>query len=126
MDKSSMINVNKMIEKSIEQAEKNMSGQKGVISVRLSQEEIEVIDQLVFLELAKNRSDATGMLIREGIRANRTLLEQIQGYTAQLEQVKSKIKESIHNSGLLTPLILDTTPDFDAKEVHPNERETPE
>lgn len=124
MDKSSMMNMNQMIEKSIEQAEKSMSGQKGVISVRLSQEEIEVIDQLVFLELAKNRSDATGMLIREGIRANRTLLEQIQGYTTQLEQVKSKIKESIHNSGILTPLILDTT--VDAKEVHPDERETPE
>lgn len=55
---------NQMVERSVEQANKNLSGAKGVVSVRLSQEEIDIIDQLVFLELAKNRSDATAMLIR--------------------------------------------------------------
>jgi len=126
MDKSSLANMNRMIEKSIEQAEKNLTGQKAVISVRLSQEEIEVIDQLVFLELAKNRSDATGMLIREGIRANQALLDQIQGYTVQLEQIKAKIKESIQNSGLVTLLNADTAGDSEAEGVNRNEQEKSE
>ncbi|WKL04892.1 MFS transporter [Paenibacillus amylolyticus] len=72
--------------------------------VRLSQDEIDIIDQLVFLELAKNRSDATAMLIREGIRTHQTLLNEIREYTAELERVKAKIQQTIRDSGLVTRL----------------------
>ncbi|MFX3648364.1 MAG: hypothetical protein ACE3K2_18305 [Paenibacillus sp.] len=95
---------NQMVERSVEQANKNLSGTKGVVSVRLSQEEIDIIDQLVFLELAKNRSDATAMLIREGIRTHQTLLNEIREYTAELERVKAKIQQTIRDSGLVTRL----------------------
>ncbi|GAS84882.1 MULTISPECIES: hypothetical protein [Paenibacillus] len=95
---------NQMVERSVEQANKNLSGAKGVVSVRLSQEEIDIIDQLVFLELAKNRSDATAMLIREGIRTHQTLLDEIREYTAELERVKAKIQQTIRDSGLVTRL----------------------
>ncbi|MEK3706047.1 hypothetical protein MKY87_18560 [Paenibacillus sp. FSL R7-0198] len=95
---------NQMVERSVEQANKNLSGAKGVVSVRLSQEEIDIIDQLVFLELAKNRSDATAMLIREGIRTHQTLLNEIREYTAELERVKAKIQQTIRDSGLVTRL----------------------
>lgn len=104
MDNDQRTQFNQMVERSMEQASRNLSGTKGVVSVRLSQEEIDIIDQLVFLELAKNRSDATAMLIREGIRTHQSLLDEIQEYTAELERVKAKIQQSIRNSGLLTRL----------------------
>ncbi|WP_145333983.1 hypothetical protein [Paenibacillus xylanexedens] len=104
MNKNQKIQFNQMVERSMEQATKNLSGIKGVVSVRLSQEEIVVIDQMVFLELAKNRSDATAMLIREGIRTHQTLFHEMQEYTAELEQVKAKMQRRIQESGLVTRL----------------------
>ncbi|MGQ8873817.1 hypothetical protein [Paenibacillus sp. TSA_86.1] len=101
MNKNQKIQFNQMVERSVKRAAKNLSGTKGVVSVRLSQEEIDVIDQLVFLELAKNRSDATAMLIREGIRTHQTLLGEIREYTAELEQVKAKMQRRIQESGLV-------------------------
>lgn len=105
----------------MEQASRNLSGTKGVVSVRLSQEEIDIIDQLVFLELAKNRSDATAMLIREGIRTHQSLLNEIQEYTAELERVKAKIQQSIRNSGLLTRLQSETGSEIEGKGERVNE-----
>lgn len=104
MYKDQKTQFNQMVERSVEQANKNLSGTKGVVSVRLSQEEIDIIDQLVFLELAKNRSDATAMLIREGIRTHQTLLNEIREYTAELERVKAKIQQTVRDSGLVTRL----------------------
>lgn len=95
------IQFSQIVERSVEQATKNLSGTKGVVSVRLSQEEIDVIDQLVFLELAKNRSDATAMLIREGIRTHESLFNEMREYTAELEQVKAKMQRRIQESGLV-------------------------
>ncbi|WP_307218398.1 ribbon-helix-helix domain-containing protein [Paenibacillus tundrae] len=101
MNKHQKIQFSQMVERSVEQATKNLSGTKGVVSVRLSQEEIDVIDQLVFLELAKNRSDATAMLIREGIRTHESLFNEMREYTAELEQVKAKMQRRIQESGLV-------------------------
>ncbi|PWW42171.1 MULTISPECIES: hypothetical protein [Paenibacillus] len=121
MDKNQRTQFNQMVERSMEQASRNLSGTKGVVSVRLSQEEIDIIDQLVFLELAKNRSDATAMLIREGIRTHQSLLNEIQEYTAELERVKAKIQQSIRNSGLLTRLQNETESDSEGKGEGVNE-----
>ncbi|GAB1158710.1 hypothetical protein YWY31_47350 [Paenibacillus illinoisensis] len=115
MDKDQRTQFNRIVERSMEQASKNLSGTKGVVSVRLSQEEIDIIDQLVFLELAKNRSDATAMLIREGIRAHQSLLSEIREYTAELERVKAKMQQSIRNSGLLTRLQSETGSEMKGK-----------
>ncbi|MDQ0172328.1 uncharacterized protein YicC (UPF0701 family) [Paenibacillus tundrae] len=101
LNKHQKIQFSQMVERSVEQATKNLSGTKGVVSVRLSQEEIDVIDQLVFLELAKNRSDATAMLIREGIRTHESLFNEMREYTAELEQVKAKMQRRIQESGLV-------------------------
>ncbi|WDQ34133.1 hypothetical protein PTQ21_07795 [Paenibacillus marchantiae] len=121
MDKDQRTQFNRMVERSMEQASRNLSGTKGVVSVRLSQEEIDIIDQLVFLELAKNRSDATAMLIREGIRTHQSLLNEIQEYTAELERVKAKIQQSIRNSGLLTRLQSETGSEIEVKGERVNE-----
>lgn len=121
MDKDQRTQFNRMVERSMEQASRNLSGTKGVVSVRLSQEEIDIIDQLVFLELAKNRSDATAMLIREGIRTHQSLLNEIQEYTAELERVKAKIQQSIRNSGLLTRLQSETGSEIEGKGESVNE-----
>ncbi|MCZ1263845.1 MULTISPECIES: hypothetical protein [Paenibacillus] len=121
MDKDQRTQFNRMVERSMEQASRNLSGTKGVVSVRLSQEEIDIIDQLVFLELAKNRSDATAMLIREGIRTHQSLLNEIQEYTAELERVKAKIQQSIRNSGLLTRLQSETGSEIEGKGERVNE-----
>ncbi|MDK8192989.1 hypothetical protein QP794_23145 [Paenibacillus sp. UMB7766-LJ446] len=121
MDKDQRTQFNRMVERSMDQASKNLSGTKGVVSVRLSQEEINIIDQLVFLELAKNRSDATAMLIREGIRTHQSLLNEIQEYTAELERVKAKIQQSIRNSGLLTRLQSETGSEIEGKGERVNE-----
>lgn len=121
LDKNQRTQFNQMVERSMEQASRNLSGTKGVVSVRLSQEEIDIIDQLVFLELAKNRSDATAMLIREGIRTHQSLLNEIQEYTAELERVKAKIQQSIRNSGLLTRLQNETESDSEGKGEGVNE-----
>ncbi|SEL19387.1 hypothetical protein [Paenibacillus sp. OK003] len=121
MDKNQRTQFNQMVERSMEQASRNLSGTKGVVSVRLSQEEIDIIDQLVFLELAKNRSDATAMLIREGIRTHQSLLNEIQEYTAELERVKAKIQQSIRNSGLLARLQSETGSEIEGKGEGVNE-----
>lgn len=121
LDKDQRTQFNRMVERSMEQASRNLSGTKGVVSVRLSQEEIDIIDQLVFLELAKNRSDATAMLIREGIRTHQSLLNEIQEYTAELERVKAKIQQSIRNSGLLTRLQSETGSEIEGKGERVNE-----
>ena len=101
LNQQQKIQFSQIVGRSVEQATKNISGTKGVVSVRLSQEEIDLIDQLVFLELAKNRSDATAMLIREGIRTHQTLFNEMREYTAELEQVKAKMQRRIQESGLL-------------------------
>lgn len=84
--------VNELVESTLQ---KTLGG-KSVVSVRLDAKEIEFIDQLVFLGVKKNRSEATAMLIKAGIKANQHIFEKVQSYSEELQRIKDLITSSFH------------------------------
>lgn len=86
----------KVIERIIANTTENLTGQKsGVVSVRLSESEIELIDHLVLIGVFKSRSEATATLIREGIKAHKAVFEEVTKFSEGLNQLKKDIQDKI-------------------------------
>lgn len=73
---------------------------KNVISVRLSDETLQCLDDLVSANIAQSRSDAASRLIMEGIKNHSDLFEQIRKHTEEIENIRQQLQQSIQNSGL--------------------------
>jgi hypothetical protein len=78
----------------------NSESRNNVISVRLNDETLQCLDDLVSANIAQSRSDAASRLIMEGIKNNVALFEQIRKHTEEIENIRQKLHQSIEDSGL--------------------------
>ncbi|WP_377941830.1 hypothetical protein [Alicyclobacillus fodiniaquatilis] len=94
--------INELIDKQIEQKVEldiNMSMGKqernNVVSVRLTDDGVSCLDDLIFAKIAKSRSEAAAFLITEGINANAALFTQTKKYTQQINEAKKMLQETV-------------------------------
>lgn len=87
-------------EKVIRAVHETPERRNNVISVRLSDETLQCLDDLVSANIAQSRSDAASRLIMEGIKNHAALFEQIRKHTEEIENIRQRLQQSIQDSGL--------------------------
>jgi len=65
--------------------------EKVVVQIELLSDEIQDVDSLVIVGKYKNRNDAIGWLVGEGIKANRALLDKANSVRKQIDQLKKDV-----------------------------------
>ena len=70
-------------------------GRDNVVMVRVDQDTIEKIDQLVDAGICKSRSESAAFLIDEGVKACSELFAKINDKLGQIQQLKSELKDII-------------------------------
>lgn len=88
-------------EKVVKAAYGTSEHRNNVISVRLNNETLQCIDDLVSANIAQSRSDAASRLIMEGIKNHASLFEQIRKNTEEIEKIRQQLQQSIKDSGLV-------------------------
>lgn len=63
-----------------------------VVAVKISQSAQEKVDQLVAAGLFRNRADAAGFLIEEGIKTQTALFERVQQKLAEIERLRAELR----------------------------------
>jgi Arc/MetJ-type ribon-helix-helix transcriptional regulator len=81
------------ISKAVERA---LSGRDIPVMVRVSDEALRRIDQLVVAGIFKSRSESAAFLISEGVKAQAALFEQIQFKIEEIEKLRGELKNIIH------------------------------
>jgi len=81
------------ISKAVERA---LSGRDIPLMVRVNDEALNRIDQLVETGLFKNRSESAAFLISEGIKAQAALFERIEVKIKEIEKLRNDLKNIIH------------------------------
>lgn len=80
-------------------SEQGAKTRSNVITVRLSDEALRCLDDMVSVQIAQSRSEAASMLIAEGIRARSALFDEIKKHTEQMEAIRLKLIQTIQESG---------------------------
>lgn len=75
-------------------------GRKNVISVRLSDEALLDLDDLITADVVKSRSEAASFLIEAGIKHCASMIENIRKYTSEIEKIQQQMKQSIKDHRL--------------------------
>ncbi len=68
-----------------------------VVMVRVNDDTLRRLDQLVDAEVTKSRSESAAYLINEGIKANDALFQKINEITDQIAQLRSQLRETIQS-----------------------------
>lgn len=76
--------------------ERALSGRDVPLMVRVNDETLRRIDQLVESGIFQNRSESIAFLISEGIKAQSTLFEQIESKIQEIEKLREELKNIIH------------------------------
>ena len=63
-----------------------------VVAVKISQSAQEKVDQLVAAGIFRNRSEAAGFLIEEGIKTQTALFERVQQKLAEIERLRAELR----------------------------------
>jgi Arc/MetJ-type ribon-helix-helix transcriptional regulator len=66
-----------------------------VISVRLDDETVSRVEQLIEADLCRSRSEAVAFLTREGIRARQDLFAKIDAKIEEIRRIKDEIKNEV-------------------------------
>jgi Arc/MetJ-type ribon-helix-helix transcriptional regulator len=81
------------ISKAVERA---LSGRDVPLMVRVNDEALKRIDQLVETGIFKSRSESVAFLISEGIKAQTALFERLQSKIQEIENLREELKSIIH------------------------------
>jgi len=81
------------ISKAIESA---LSARDHVVMVRVNDESLRGLDQLIQSGIFKSRSEAAAFLISEGIKAQAPLFDRIRERIDEIERLKSELKDMIN------------------------------
>lgn len=81
------------ISKAVERA---LSGRNVPFMVRVGDEALKRIDQLVETGIFKSRSESVAFLINEGIKAQAALFERIEAKLQEMEKWRQELKSIIH------------------------------
>jgi Arc/MetJ-type ribon-helix-helix transcriptional regulator len=76
--------------------ERAISGKDLPLMVRVNDETLRRIDQLVETGVFKNRSESAAFLISEGIKAQTALFAQIESKIQEIEKLREDLKNIIH------------------------------
>ena len=71
-----------------------------VVMVRVSQDSLDRLDDLVECGLTRSRSEAAAFLIGEGVKARKDLFEKIAEQTRVIRQAKERLKELLKDEDL--------------------------
>ena len=74
---------------------------KNVVTLRITDEINQTLDDLVSLSIAQSRSEAAYMLIVEGINARADLFEQIRKHSEEIEKIKKGLQQTTFDFGQL-------------------------
>jgi Arc/MetJ-type ribon-helix-helix transcriptional regulator len=77
--------------------ERALSGRDVPLMVRVNDETLRRIDQLVESGIFHNRSESIAFLISEGIKAQTALFEQIESKIQEIEKLREDLKHIIHH-----------------------------
>lgn len=72
-----------------------LAGRGNVIMVRVNDETLKAINMLVEAGICKSRSEGAAFLINQGIEASGDLYDRIGGITAQIAELKAKLREIV-------------------------------
>ena len=67
-----------------------------VVAVKVSPEAQEKIDQLVQAGIFRNRAEAAGFLIEEGIKTQSALFERVQQKLAEIERLRAELRGMVN------------------------------
>lgn len=72
-----------------------LQGRGNVVMVRVNDDTLRALDQLVDAEIAKSRSESAAYLISEGIKANKVLFNKIGTIADQISRLKAQLRDEI-------------------------------
>lgn len=72
-----------------------LQGRGNVVMVRVNDDMLRALDQLVDAEIAKSRSESAAYLISEGIKANKALFNKIGTIADQISRLKAQLRDEI-------------------------------
>ena len=75
------------------------TGRDGVVMVRVNQESMERIDELVETGLVGSRSEAAAYLVAEGIKANQDLFDKISSKMEAIRKAKEELQSLLNEEG---------------------------
>lgn len=85
-------NTGKKIDKVLETAiEKTRDTRKNVITVRVSDKTLNILDELITFSISQSRSEAAYMLIVEGIKAQKDFLDKLSEKNEKLELLRKSV-----------------------------------
>ena len=67
-----------------------------VVAVKVSPESQEKVDQLVAAGIFRNRAEAAGFLIEEGIKTQSALFERVQQKLAEIERLRAELRGMVN------------------------------
>jgi Arc/MetJ-type ribon-helix-helix transcriptional regulator len=68
-----------------------------VIAVKISPPAQEKVDQLVAAGIFRNRAEAAGFLVEEGIKTQAALFERVQQKLAEIERLRAELRGMVNN-----------------------------
>jgi Arc/MetJ-type ribon-helix-helix transcriptional regulator len=68
-----------------------------VVAVKISPTAQEKVDQLVAAGIFRNRAEAAGFLVEEGIKTQAALFERVQQKLAEIERLRAELRGMVNN-----------------------------
>ncbi len=68
-----------------------------VVAVKISPEAQEKVDQLVQAGIFRNRAEASGFLVEEGIKTQSALFERVQQKLAEIERLRAELRGLVND-----------------------------
>jgi len=79
----------------IENILKKIRGGRNVVTTKLTDRDVEVIETMVKLDVFDSKSEAAAFFIHEGIRARNDLLEGLRPLIDKIRQLKEEAKQAL-------------------------------
>src|SRR4030095_6063851 len=87
--------INKATESIGKAIESALSARDHVVMVRVNDDSLKALDDLVQSGIFKSRSEAAAFLISEGVKAQGALFDRIEQKTAEIERLRSELKSIV-------------------------------
>jgi hypothetical protein len=87
--------VNKVPDTITKAVERALNVRDTTVLVRLSDASSDSVDKLVSAGVFKSRAEATSFLVDEGIKAQAAIFERIESKMAEIERLRSELRESV-------------------------------
>jgi|DewCreStandDraft_5_1066085.scaffolds.fasta_scaffold00100_58 Arc/MetJ-type ribon-helix-helix transcriptional regulator len=95
-----LASLGRTIRESINQA---LEGRANVVMVRVNDETLRAIDELVQAGLFKTRSEAAAFLLHEGMKARRDVLDSISETARRIEELRQQLRARLQGEVLTMP-----------------------